>query len=128
MSVSALLELLTEDEPDDLLSRALQEAHLLLLKHPIAARAAFKAVSAEGRTFAATEEGKLWQKRLAGSDLIRRGRSVWEIGTLAMLEEPGDRLLPSQFVDALSYAAALTDLEPRLARAVEARPSDEEPG
>jgi len=117
-SVTGILDLLM-NEPEDELSEALHQAHLMLLLHPVAARAAFRAFAREGRRFAETEEGRAWKERLAGSELIRRGRSVWEVATLGMLEERDSALLPTQLVDALCYAAGLPDLEPALARAVE---------
>ena len=113
----ALLGLLSS-EPDDELARVLWQAQIILLKHPVAARAAFRVVAAEGRRFAETEEGARWKQRLDGSDLIRRGRSVWEVATLGMVDETS-RVLPMQFVDMLCYAAGLADLEPVLARAME---------
>jgi hypothetical protein len=116
-SLESLLELLW-DEPEDDLARVLVRAQLTLIKHPVAARAAFRAVVAEGRRFGETEEGQRWKKRLAGSDLIRRGRSVFELATLGMVNEQ-PQILPTQFVDMLSYAAGLANLEPALARAVE---------
>jgi hypothetical protein len=116
-NLSSLLELLWH-EPEDDLARILVKAQLTLIKHPVAARAAFRAIAAEGRKFAQTEEGQAWKKRLAGSDLIRRGRSVFELATIGMVSEDA-QVLPSQFVDMLSYAAGLADLEPALARAVE---------
>jgi hypothetical protein len=116
-SFGSLLELLWH-EPEDDLARVLVQAQLTLIKHPVAARAAFRAIAAEGRRFAETEEGKRWKKRIAGSDLIRRGRSVFELATLGMVNEQ-PQILPTQFVDMLSYAAGLANLEPALARAVE---------
>jgi len=113
----ALIALLSS-EPEDELARIIWRAQVVLLKHPVAARAAFRVVAAEGRRFAETEEGAQWKERLAGSDLIRRGRSVWEVATLGMVDET-TRVLPMQFVDMLCYAAGLADLEPALARAVE---------
>lgn len=127
--MGSLLELLWH-EPEDELARVLVKAQLTLIKHPVAARAAFRAIAAEGRRFAETEDGKRWKKQLSGSELIRRGRSVFELATLGMASESPE-LLPTQFVDMLSYAAGLADLEPALARAVEpvllhaSAPSDE---
>jgi len=109
------------DEPEDELGRFLQCVRVNLLKHPVAALAAYRALSEEGRRFAQTPAGTEWRRRLAGSELIRRGRDVWEIATHNMLEEDTPRLLPSQYVDALCYAASLADLELQLARASEPR-------
>ena len=121
-TLDAMLDL-ASTEPDDELSRLLWHAHVLLMKHPVAARAAFRALAAEGKRFAETEEGARWKRRLAGSELIARGRSVWEVATLGMLDE-STRVLPTQFVDMLSYAAGLADLEPALARATEPRATE----
>jgi hypothetical protein len=112
-------------EPDDELGRFLQAMRMVLLKHPVAAQAAFRALSAEGRRYATTPEGAAWKDRLAGSELMQRGRSVWELATLNMLDEGGSNMLPTQYVDALCYAAGLADLEPRLARVVETCPEPE---
>src|SRR5580693_1180923 len=45
---------------DGALGEILRRAQLLLLKHPVAAQAAFAALIAEGRRFAATPEGAEW--------------------------------------------------------------------
>lgn len=108
------------EQPDDELGRMIEEVHGLLLKHPFAARGAFRALVAEGRRFAETEEGARWKRRLEGSELIQRGRSVWEIATGGMLDE-APTLLPTQLIDLLAHAVTLDDLEPALARAVEPR-------
>src|SRR5687767_10038398 len=96
-TVQSLLDLLFK-EPDDELSRVLYELQLLVIKHPISAQAAFRALIAEGRRFAETEEGATWKSRLAGSELMLRSRSVWEVATQNMLEEPAPRTLPSQYI------------------------------
>jgi len=118
----ALLALML-DEPEDELASMLWHAHVMLMKHPIAARAAFRSLVAEGRRYAReSEEGAAWKARLKDSDIVRRGRSVWELATLGMLTEtPG--MLPTQLIDMLAYTAGLASLEPTLARAVEPRPS-----
>lgn len=121
--LDGLLEALTE-EPRDELSRLLIELRWLIIKHPIAARAAFRSLVAEGRRFAATDEGAPWRHRLEGSPLIRRGRTVWELATLNMLDEDAARPLPTQLIDAFCHAAARSDLEQALARRLE--PADEE--
>ena len=101
---------------DDDLQRILQEAQFLLLKHPVAAQAAFSALVAEGRRFASTAEGRRWEARLRGSDLIRRGRVVWEVVTMKMLEEHAPNVLPTTYLDAMVKATASSELEPLLAR------------
>jgi hypothetical protein len=103
-------------EPEDALTVLLREAQFLLIKHPIAALSLFRAFVEEGRAFARTAEGRRWKERLAGSELIRRGRVVWEVGTLNLLSEHAPTVLPSKLLDAVIAAANVVDLEPTLAR------------
>jgi hypothetical protein len=95
---------------DDELVRILREGQFLILRHPVAAQAALRALVAEGRRFAETAAGRRWKDRLARSELIRRGRMVWQGSVLNMLEENSDTPLPSAFLDALLAAAASEDL------------------
>jgi len=119
----ALDSLLSElaEEPTDELDVLLRELRWVILKHPVAARAVYRALVAEGRRYAATEEGAAWRRRLDSSPLIRRGRSVWELATCNMLDEDATRALPTQLIDAFCRAAAMSDLEPELARRLEPR-------
>ena len=104
-----------EDAEHDDLTDILRVGQLALLKHPVAAQALFQSFVAEGRRFAATPEGKAWQDRLSGSELIRRGRLVWETATLNLLEERSESPIPSGLLDALASAAAEPELEAVLA-------------
>jgi hypothetical protein len=81
-----------------------------LWEHPQAVRAAVRALHAEGVRFARTAAGAAWLERLAGSDLARRGRFVWE--SYGMNAALGDDvgLLPSAWLDAL----VATSKDPRL--------------
>lgn len=119
----AILEHLVDENADDEVGRLVTHAHAMLLKHPVASRAAFRALVAEGRRFAETDAGRVWKERLESSDLVERGRSVFEIASLGMLDDR-PAVLPTQFVDMIAYAVSVADLEPRLARAVEPRPDD----
>ena len=119
-AIEALLEALF-DEPDDELSRLLHELRWLALKHPIAARAACRALRAEGQRYATTVEGRAWSRRLAGSALIRRGQLIWDVGTSNALDTEEDRVLPSELIDAFARAAARRDLETAIARRTEPR-------
>ncbi len=93
--------------------RALQTA---ILRHPVAAQAAFSALIAEGRRFAETPDGREWRGRLTRSSLLHRARLAWETTSLWMLEEDPPSVLPSTFLDALFMAASSNDLEPLLDR------------
>jgi hypothetical protein len=79
------------------LLRLLQRA---VLEHPVAAQAAFSALVAEGRAFAQTEEGAEWQRRLAGSSLVEKGRVIWQVTTLDVLEDSESTVVPSRVLDA----------------------------
>ncbi len=111
-------------DPEVRLLERLRQLQFSLLRHPVAAQAAFSAIVAEGRRFAETEEGREWLLRLQDSDLARRGRVVWEVVTLKMLEERSPDPLPSAYLDALVKTCASEELEPLLARLFEERASD----
>lgn len=125
-AIEAMLELLL-DEPEDELAQLLTELRWLALKHTLAARAAWRALRAEGRRFAATPEGRAWCQRLAGSELIRRGQLIWEVGTANALDADDEQVLPSALIDAFTRAAARRDLDGALARRLEPRPQDDTP-
>jgi hypothetical protein len=94
------------------------EGRLALWHHPQAVRAALRALHAEGLRFARTPAGADWRRRLAGSDLARYGRMIWEIyGMNAALGEDGG-LLPSAWLDALVIASKDPRLEELLADVV----------
>lgn len=101
--------------PDDALIEAMEELRYAVLRHPVAAQAAFSALAAEGRRFAQTAEGRRWQARLAGSSLVTRVRAVWDAATLELLEDP-DAILPSNLADALVHLADHPELERLLQR------------
>jgi hypothetical protein len=88
---------------DDASVALLREAQAVLVKYPIAAQAAFAALVREGRRFAATEEGRAWKSRLAGSPLVARARTLFEGLAGGLLDEHGGAL-PSAYVDALVRA------------------------
>jgi hypothetical protein len=78
----------------------------LVLKHPIAAKAAFDALIAEGRTFAQTPEGKAWHDKLAASELLHRARLVLDFPGLSMLERESPEVLPSAYLDTIFMLAS----------------------
>lgn len=111
------------DEPADELGLVLRELRWLVVRHPIAAQAALRALVREGRRYAATPEGEAWRARLAGSELVRRGTAIWELGTLGALDAESDQPLPTQLIDAFARAAARLDLEEALAHALDPEPA-----
>jgi hypothetical protein len=123
--IASMLELLVDESTDEL-SQLLVSLRWLMLKHPIAAQAAYRTLIMEGRRFAATTAGQAWRARLEGSELVRRGVSILEFGTLGMLDADDNGLLPTQLIDAFSRAASRRDLEEALARHAEPEGFDEE--
>jgi len=85
----------------DELGTILRELAVLVRRHPVAMQAVCRALVAEGRRFVETPEGHTWHARLAGSELVRRGRILWEASALDLLDDRGDARLPTAFVDAL---------------------------
>jgi hypothetical protein len=112
---------------EDALFAALRKAQQLLLRYPIAAQALFAAAVAEGRAYATTPEGAALRRRLVGSELVRRGRVVWEVGTLNVLEEEPSSAMPSKLMDALAKAATVPELEPMLTRLFRVPPDGDAP-
>ncbi|MEZ4468365.1 MAG: hypothetical protein R3F43_29010 [bacterium] len=100
---------------EDATLRRLHEARSLLVKYPVAAQAAFAALVAEGRRFAETPEGQRWQATLADSDLVRRGRALFQGITLDVLGEHAGPL-PSGFLEAFIEATRRGDAEGVLQR------------
>lgn len=96
---------------DDPVLAVLRHAQSLLVKHPVAAQALFSAFTAEGRAYARTPDGQRWKRRLVDSELIRRGRVLWEVGTLNILEETPSGPIPSRIADAMVLALSRADLE-----------------
>lgn len=127
MSADGRVPVIDLGDPEDELFEALGSAQTAMARYPIAAQALFSALVAEGRRYAKTPEGAALQARLAGSDLIRRGRVLWEVGTLNVLEEHPEGVLPSKVVDALVQASATPDLERMLARLFGLEADDAEP-
>lgn len=102
-------------EEDDVLD-ALRAAQAALVRHPAAAQAIFTALVREGRRYAKTPEGAATREALARSELVRRGRVLWEVATLNVLEDQPEGVLPSKVVDAIARATRAPDLERMLAR------------
>ena len=92
--------------PADPLADLFHSASLLVLKHPVAAQAAFFALITEGRRFAATPEGQRWRTALASSEFVRRGRALWETSLLNLLEDDAEAVLPASLKELIVWAAS----------------------
>lgn len=104
---------------EDELEALLTEIQLAIVAHPIAAQALFRALVAEGRAFATTPEGQRWAALLTDSPLVQRGRMVWDVTTLRMLDDDPETVVPSTLVDAFVRTTAIATLEPFLSRLFE---------
>jgi hypothetical protein len=102
-------------EEEDPLTARLKAGQRLLLANPAAAQTLFRALVREGRDYAKTPQGEDLRRQVARSELMRRGRVVWEGVTLNILEEDGDGALPSSLIEAFMAAAAHPDAETLLA-------------
>jgi hypothetical protein len=109
-------ELREELAVDDPLVRGLYTAHRLVLQHPVAAKALFAGIVAEGRAFARTERGAQLRAGLARSARMRRGALLWRSLTLGMLDPMDPAALPSTYVDTLLRALDGEALERLLGR------------
>ncbi len=92
-----------EPEDDDETLRRLKEAQAVLVKYPVASQAAFAALVREGRSYAKTEEGKRYKRRLSRSPLLAKARTLFEGLARGIVTEHGGAL-PSTYVDGLLRA------------------------
>lgn len=119
---------MSPDQTDDLprlvlrasdeLEQLLRQVERLLARDPAGARILVGALVAEGRRFAATPEGRRWQAALAGSQLVRQGRIIWQASGLDRLTATVDHrtLLPSDWLRLAAAALTGPDLEDVLSR------------
>jgi hypothetical protein len=93
------------DSTADLLLRL----QAMVLKHPAASQAVFRALVAEGRAFARTPEGKEWKRRLESSVLLHRARLILDLPGISMLESDSEDAIPSSYIDTIFMLAASDD-------------------
>jgi hypothetical protein len=102
----------------DAVERALHAVQRAIFRYPVATKAAFRALVAEGRRYAGTPEGAALHARLQGSPAVAKARLLWDVLSVRAFAEDGDAL-PEFFVDRLAQALRAEHLEPLLARALE---------
>jgi hypothetical protein len=90
----------------DATTEIIRRLQLMVLKYPVAANAAFRALIAEGLAFAETQEGQQWRDKLMGSDLLHRARIALDLPGLSMLERDGGQVLPSAYLDTIFMLAS----------------------
>ena len=100
---------------DALVDQAIAQLGRAIVKHPLAAQAAYRALVREGRAFAQTDEGRRLRDRLARSELVGRLRTAWELVTFGMLRDdaaPG--AIPSVVIEAFVQALLRDRFEARV--------------
>jgi hypothetical protein len=90
---------------------ALGELQQFVLQHPVAAQKIFAALVAEGRRYAATPEGARRARALADLPAMARARQFWESSLAGVLEEGGDTVLPSSYVEIVMQGGRLRSPE-----------------
>lgn len=100
----ALPTLVIEDERSQV-DPLLLDVRRALWRHPLAAQSLFGMLVAEGRRFAATEEGREWAARLSGCETLERVGVVWDLVTSRALEDDPSAVVPSVIAEAFVKAA-----------------------
>lgn len=104
-----------DDAADRAIDRAVRQLARAVVKHPIAAQAAYQALVREGRAFAETDEGRVLRAQLARSELVARLRTAWELVTVGMLRDDAPAgAIPTVVIEALVQAVLRDRFEARL--------------
>jgi hypothetical protein len=94
----------------------LGELQQFVLQHPVAAQKIFAALVAEGRKYAATPDGARRARALAALPAMARARQFWESSLAGVLEEGGETVLPSSYVEIIMQGARLRSPESLLSK------------
>ena len=94
----------------------LGELQQFVLQHPVAAQKIFAALVAEGRKYAATPEGGRRARALAANPAMARARQFWEASLASVLQEGGDTVLPSSYVEIIMQGRRLEAPEALLSK------------
>lgn len=108
-------------ESDEDVIRALTRLQRAIFRYPLATQAAFAALVAEGRRYAATPEGAELKRRLEYSESAGHARMLWEVLSLSTFTERSDGALPSVLLEGLVRAIKTKHLEPLLSKVFERR-------
>jgi len=86
----------------------------LLLRNPGLAAALIQSLVAEGKQFSSTPQGERWTRRLESSELVQRGRMVWQACGLDNLLREGPGQLPTDWLNYVVDGLQSADLEETL--------------
>jgi hypothetical protein len=84
-------------------------------------QAAVRALAAEGRAFAQTEEGRRWKERLREAPLVQRLQTIWEGVSDQAFTADGPEVVPTVLLERLVQVAKRDQLEALISQLFEAR-------
>lgn len=84
----------------------IKQFQAIILKHPVASKAAFAALMAEGRAYARTPEGAQLLGKIERSELLHRARMLLDLPGLSALEDDRVTALPSTLLDTIFMMAS----------------------
>lgn len=96
---------------NDLFIKLLRECQRFLIENPKAARTIARALVAEGRQFEQTDEGQRWKAIANESELVKRGRLIWQAYGLDTMVNEDPALTPSEWLDLIMDILDHVDLE-----------------
>jgi hypothetical protein len=105
---------------DNLIS-VLRFIQRLLVKNPRAVGAIVQAVVAEGYRFAESPDGQRWKGLLTRSELIQRGRLIWDSYGFGSLMDTKPVLVPSDWLELIVGGLMNADLETVLTQLIDMR-------
>lgn len=109
--VGILPRLILRDDDNHTLILLLRFIQRLLVQNPAAVRAVVQAIVAEGKRFAKTTEGQHWKETLTRSELVQRGRFIWQAYGLDSALDTAPVLVPSDWLELLIHDMEIADLE-----------------
>lgn len=98
-------------QDNDLFIKLLRECQRFLIENPKAARTIARALVAEGKQFAQTEEGQRWKAIANESELVKSGRLIWQAYGLDTMVNEEPALTPSEWLDLIMEILNHVDLE-----------------
>jgi hypothetical protein len=115
----ALPRLILQDS-DNLIS-VLRFIQRLLVRNPQAVGAIVQAVVTEGYRFAESAEGQRWKGLLTTSELMQRGRLIWDSYGFGSLMDTTPARVPSDWLELIVNGLTDADLETVLTLLVDMR-------
>ena len=115
----ALPRLILQDN-DNLIS-VLRFIQRLFVRNPQAVGAIVQAVVAEGYRFAESSDGQRWKRLLTNSELMQRGRLIWDSYGFGSLISATPARVPSDWLELIANGLMSADLETVLTLLIDMR-------